>query len=98
MQSIRLMHGETTMSKPKKYCTPWEAGLQSTSREVGRRIAKALDALSMINSWVVEGGEGTIEDEFWEFRVKVAEKLRAEGWRISTPKNKYRVLPPKERA
>lgn len=78
-----------------KYCTPHNAGLASEPHAVGRAIAKALDAMSNVNNWLVEAGEGTIENDMWTMRMSIIDKLKAEGWRISTPRNRYSVLPPK---
>jgi len=78
-----------------KYVVPHEAGLASEARAVGKRIAELLDGLGNINTWLVEPCE--LVDKCFEFKVDLIEKLKADGWRVSIPKNNYKVLPPKRR-
>lgn len=81
------------------YCVPNEAGLASEARAVGRRLGALLDALGDVNEWIIERGELT--EELWNAKVRLIERLKADGWRITIPKNNYKVLPPlkaKERA
>jgi hypothetical protein len=78
--------------KIRRYCEPQEAGFCSEARAVGRRIARLLDAMGDVNTWIVEG---QIADDCRDFRIQVIDRLRAEGWRISIPAEHYRVLPPK---
>ena len=75
----------------ESYVKPAEAGLASEARAVGRRIARMLDALGEVNKWVAKG---TISDESFDFKASVIEKLCEAGWRVTCPKNSYRVLPP----
>lgn len=75
------------------YLIPSETGMASTSRVISRKVAKLLDALSEINNF---NTEGEMEDECRAFRFAIIKKLQAEGWRISVPKNKYVVKPPKD--
>lgn len=76
----------------EKYCEPWCAGLLSEPRAVGRRIGKLLDSLDMVNRHVCKG---EITDDAEDFRAKLLEKLRAEGWRITAGDTRWKVLPPK---
>lgn len=83
------------MKKKADYVKPNNAGLASESRAVGRRIAKLLDACSDINRWVVEGA---IENDCWNFRCQLKEKLEKSGWRVSlNARERFVVLPPKEK-
>ena len=75
------------------YAVPNEAGLASEAGAVGRRLGKLLDSLGDVNEWIIERGELT--EDLWEMKVKLIERLKADGWRISIPKNSYKVLPPK---
>lgn len=76
-----------------EYCRPWNAGLSSEPRAVGRRLGKLLDALAdQINDHIVQG---QITQDCWQFRMKLLDKLKADGWRITIPHNNYQVLPPK---
>jgi hypothetical protein len=77
-----------------KYCEPAEAGLASEAKAVGRRIGHILDALGEVNNFLCDG---QINEDCRELRMKMIERLKAEGWRISIPKNSYKVLPPKDR-
>lgn len=75
-----------------KYAIPHEAGLASEARAVGKRLAELLDGLGNVNSFIIEQGE--LVEQCWQFKVDLIEKLKADGWRISIPKNNYKVLPP----
>lgn len=78
---------------PLEYLIPCETGLASNSKAICKKVAKLLDALSEINN---HNTEGEMEDECHEFRFSIIRKLQYEGWRISVPKNKYVVKPPKD--
>lgn len=75
------------------YAIPHEAGLASEARAVGRRLAELLDGLGNVNNFIIEQGELT--DKLWQLKVELIDKLKADGWRISIPKNNYKVLPPR---
>ena len=75
------------------YAKPHEAGLASEAKAVGKRLGELLDALGNINSWVIESGPLTQACD--DMRFGLIDKLKADGWRVSVPKNNYRVLPPK---
>ena len=79
--------------KPLSYLIPCEAGLTSEVKAVCRRVGKMLDALSDINGWIAEG---ELQQECWEFKISVINKLTAEGWTVRTPKNKTVVTAPKD--
>lgn len=76
------------------YAKPHEAGLASEAKAVGRRLGELLDGLSNVNEWVIE--RGILTDALWQFKSQLLDKLKADGWRITIPKNKYKVLPPKK--
>lgn len=76
-----------------KFLVPNDAGLQSTDRAVGKRVAKLLDALDSINSWVTKG---EMVQACTDLKDKILAELRAEGWRIKvTDRDSWQVLPPK---
>jgi len=83
--------------KAKRYCKPHNAGLNSTAAAVASKLGKMLDAMSTIDAWIVEGD---IVHELWELRMKLGERLEAEGWTISTVDgslqgtDRIRVYPP----
>lgn len=67
------------MGKP--YCKPWNAGLDSETPAVCKRLARLLDALaSEINSNICEGA---IVDDVAQFAHELRDKLRSEGWTMS---------------
>lgn len=68
------------MSK-KPYCRPWNAGLQSETGAVCRRLGRLLGALrDEINGNIVEG---EILDDIRAFRLQLLRRLEAEGWTMS---------------
>ena len=76
----------------KAYCTPWNAGLASETKAVCRRLSRLIDSLNdEINANIAEG---EIVNDVWQFKTKLIEKLRAEGWTI-TFTNKTHVKAPK---
>jgi hypothetical protein len=80
-------------TEPKPYCNPNEAGLASTSRAVGRRLGRILDALDTEISWAVCSGD--ILEDVRDLAFKMREKLKAEGWRITVNRHdRWQVLPP----
>lgn len=79
-----------------EYCKPNEAGLYSTATAVGKSLGVLLDGLSGVNEWNIEHGELT--DMLWKIRLDLITKLRADGWIITIPKNKYIVKPPRSKA
>lgn len=71
----------TFTNPPAAYCVPWNAGLDSETSAVCRRLGRLLTTLDTeINSHVVQG---QICDEIREFRYQVLCKLEAEGWSAS---------------
>ena len=77
------------------YFKPANAGLQSEPRAAGRRIAKLLHALEdHINGYI---GEGELPDELRAFKVRIIDRMRAQGWKVSrTAADRWQVLPPRE--
>ncbi len=77
------------------YFKPANAGLQSEPRAAGRRIAKLLHALEdHVNGYI---GEGELPDELRAFKVRIIDRMRAQGWRVSrTAADRWQVLPPRE--
>ncbi len=72
-----------------RYCKPWNAGLASSPSAVNRRLAKLLDALAdQINPDIVEGD---INDDIWNFRCSLIKRLEADGYKITVPKDRFRV-------
>lgn len=77
------------MQNATDYCKPWNAGLASTTPAVGKRLGRLLDALyDEINPNVVNG---PIAQELADFRFSLIEKLKADGWDIKIPGNRYIV-------
>jgi hypothetical protein len=84
-----------TPTKPR-YCIPWEAGLCSEARAVGRRIAKILHALEGINGFIVDG-KCDLQKDVDRLRVEIIEGLRRDGWRLRvTDSDRWSILPPKD--
>lgn len=77
------------------YAVPHEAGLASEAKAVGKRLAELLDALGGVNTWLIE--KGALTESCWQFKMDLIDKLKQDGWRISIPKNNYKVLPPLKR-
>lgn len=77
------------------YCVPNEAGLASEGKAVARRVARLLNALeSDVNKWVVSG---QIEQDIWDFKVMLLEKLRADSWQVEAKEHGgWSVKTPKE--
>ena len=72
-----------------EYCKPWNAGLQSETRAVGRRLGRLLDSLAdEINPNIASG---PIVEELVEVRFKIIRSLTADGWIITIPNNRYIV-------
>jgi hypothetical protein len=71
------------------FLIPHEAGIASEAAEVGKRVAKLIEALGSL-SWVCEG---VLADWCQEMKVRIIQTLRAEGWRFSGG-DRIRVLPP----
>lgn len=82
------LHGPD-QSEP--WCEPWEAGLASEAKAVGKRLGDILTVLGNLDSGIVRG---TLPTELWEFRVALHDRLKAEGWRITAKQNGWKVLPP----
>lgn len=76
------------------YVQPNDAGLASTPAAVGKRMAKLLDSLSdEMNRWIAGG---PIVDEVYDFKVKLLEKIKADGWEVKiNARDKYTVKPTK---
>jgi len=65
----------------KRYCVPWNAGLDSETSAVCRRIGRLMTALDTeISSHVVQGA---ICDDVREFRLDLLHKLELDGWSLS---------------
>ena len=75
------------------YARPHEAGLGSAAKAVGKRLARLLDALGDIDPGVIH--EGELTERCWNMRMELIDKLRADGWLVTIPRNNYRVVPPK---
>lgn len=61
----------------------------------GLRIAKLLHALEdHINGAI---GEGPLTDETRAFKIRIIERMKAQGWRVSRgASDRWQVLPPQE--
>lgn len=73
---------------------PFEAGLASEARAVGKRLGEVLSALGC-----VDGGHiatGSMVDAIRAFRLRLHEQLTAAGWRVTAKTNGWKVLPPKQ--
>jgi hypothetical protein len=80
--------------KPR-YCKPWNAGLASEPRAVGRTLGRLLDAIGEVNENLVEG---QVIEDCRALKLCLLENLRADGWRITrrdAPTYRWQVLPPK---
>lgn len=77
------------------YFTPANAGLCSEPRAAGRRIAKLLHALEdHVNGYI---GEGQLPDECREFKIRIIDGMKAQGWRVYRgASDRWMVLPPRE--
>jgi hypothetical protein len=75
------------------YCKPFNAGLDSETPAVCRRIGRLLTALDTeITSHVVAG---TITKDIHDFRWQLMCKLEADGWSMSyNGGNTMKVRPP----
>jgi len=84
-----------TAKAARSYCKPWEAGLASEAQAVAKRIGELYDALDTINANLMDAGPGTLVDDCWEFKMRVRDKLEAEGWRFKVGRgDKWRAIPP----
>lgn len=66
--------------KRKPYCTPKEAGIPSTRRNVAKRIAKLMEALDQFGWPIVDG---QIIDDCQNFKFKLINNLRLDGWTVN---------------
>ena len=66
--------------KPVQYCKPWNAGLASEAGAVAKTLGKMFDAMSHVDSYVVDG---EILDDLREFHMAIRAKLEKDGWTIS---------------
>jgi hypothetical protein len=65
----------------KAYCVPWNAGLQSETGAVCRRIGRLMTALDTeINSNIAQG---EIVEHIRNFRFDMLTRLEREGWTLS---------------
>ena len=65
-----------------RYCRPSNAGLNSQTSAVARKIGRLFDALdNEISAWVVGSQDGILAD-IEEARTKIREGLEAEGWTV----------------
>lgn len=77
--------------QPQPWCEPYEAGLASEAKAVGRTLGELLTALDSLETIV----RGTLPHELRDFRLSLHDRLKAEGWRITAKQNGWKVLPPK---
>lgn len=74
------------------WCAPWEAGLDSEARAVGKRLGEILTALGSLSTNHVKG---TILEELREARLELHDALTEAGWRIKARGTSgWTVLPP----
>lgn len=88
-QAVKRFDGLHKSVEP--WCEPYEAGLSSEAKAVGKRLGELLTALSGFDNIV----KGTLPHELWQYRIALHERLKAEGWRITGTANGWKVLPPK---
>lgn len=76
-----------------RYCRPWEAGLDSETAAVCRRLGRLLTALDVeITPNVVEGA---IVDDVRRFRLELVTRLEADGYTLSYDGgSRVKVRPP----
>lgn len=76
-----------------RYCDPWNAGLDSETPAVCRRVGRLLDALANeINMNTVQGG---ILEDLRRYRFELQQRLEADGWTFSyVGGDRIRVRPP----
>ena len=89
----------TTTTKTT-YCRPSNAGLQSETGAVARRLGKLVDALdNLITRWVVND-DSRILGDIERLRSAIRDGLEAEGWIVGytdgtlEPAGKCKVYPP----
>jgi len=76
----------------RQYLIPAFTSNKSNTRAICKKVANLLEALSDIN---VFNTEGDMKNECFDFRFSIIQKLIAEGWTITVPKNKYVVKAPR---
>lgn len=75
------------------YCKPSETGMQSSTRQIQRRLGRLLDAL--VNEITPYNVDGDLPKELSTFRQTIISKLQAEGWSFSYDGgDKMKVRPP----
>jgi hypothetical protein len=74
-----------------KYIEPYETGLASSASAVGRKLGQLLTIMGQVDHHIAKG---SLPDELREMQLSIREKLEAEGWRVTIPGNKFKVLPP----
>ncbi len=87
-------HGFTLEEGPE-YCVPWNAGLDSETKSVARRLGRLLTALDHeISGYVIKG---TLTEDITKLKRDMIERLREQGWTItySDTKHRYQVKGPK---
>lgn len=62
------------------YCKPLNAGLASETGAVARKLGRLLDALDVVNSFIVRGD---ILDDLYALRQKIHDGLEGQGWTVS---------------
>ena len=80
----------------KPYFKPNNAGLESETRSACRRVGKLLDALgNIVNEYICEG---EINEDIRTLRIRIMDKMRESGYRVSVlESDRHSVLPPKEK-
>lgn len=78
----------------KKYFTPLAAGPESEPLAAGRRVACLIKALATEVTDLI--GTGGLVDDVRLLRIKLVNRLQAEGWRIERKRGNsgWWVIPP----
>lgn len=84
---------KSTEGEMTTYCAPLNAGLQSDTKAVCRRLGRLLDALAVeINDNIVTGA---INADLRDARAEIMRKLRTEGWTMGyAGGDRLKVRPP----
>lgn len=92
-------HHELAEETPADYYVrPHNASDNSDAKHVARRIGDLLDMLSFFgSSFIMNGGNGTLQQDSIRLKDKVMHMLRKEGWNFRIPRNEYIVDLPANR-